>query len=393
MLSKQVPGTVLTGRGRVLPAVALSLLIAGCGSGDSTAPAGQAGLAVSGPIEGFGSVIVNGIRFDDSQSSVSSDSGNALSSDDLRLGMVVQIRGAGAGEQRVARSIVTRSELYGFVQAVGSDTLLVNGITVTTGPATIWDIDGAIAPGVLVEVYGHFDPVNQQITATRVETKSGGVFRLRGTVSSWNIAATTFVINGVEVNYGSLALPNGFADGDQVRVDLASAPAGGAATATRVYRDDDLSDDDNTEVSIEGLIASTGSATDFVVNGISVNAAAARFDDGVVSDLVVGRRVEVEGRFSSGVLMAREVEFEDGESSGDFGGVEVEGPVTAITAVDEFVVRNTLIRTAASTVFEDGSPASLAEGVCVEVHGNLQTSAGKTAIAATRVEVKIRCED
>ena len=92
----------------VLSSLALASLVAGCGGGGSdvgsaaasgstttttTAAAAAAGTAAftQGTITGFGSVIVNGVRFDDSSATVTDDDGTARSTSSLRLGMRVEI--------------------------------------------------------------------------------------------------------------------------------------------------------------------------------------------------------------------------------------------------------------------------------------------------------------
>src|SRR5690606_36947233 len=86
-----------------LAGLAASLALAACGGGGdgggfASTGVGSGGtgmfassVSVSGPIRGFGSIIVNGIRFDDSNASISlGDDNGGLRSADLRLGMMVE---------------------------------------------------------------------------------------------------------------------------------------------------------------------------------------------------------------------------------------------------------------------------------------------------------------
>jgi hypothetical protein len=78
--------------------LAVALMLTACGGGgNDAAPSNGANteLVSEGVISGFGSVIVNGVRFDDSKAKVEDEDeeeNSARSKDDLRLGMVVRHR-------------------------------------------------------------------------------------------------------------------------------------------------------------------------------------------------------------------------------------------------------------------------------------------------------------
>ncbi|MDZ7811925.1 MAG: hypothetical protein U5L74_01905 [Ideonella sp.] len=78
-------------------ATALTGVLVACGGGGSDSPSGTAppaaatGSYTSGAISGFGSIIVNGVRFDDSGAQVYDDDGNRRGSDDLKLGAHVEV--------------------------------------------------------------------------------------------------------------------------------------------------------------------------------------------------------------------------------------------------------------------------------------------------------------
>ena len=91
-----------------------------CGGGGSVASVGSGGtgtLSAStfsvGTITGFGSVFVNGTRFEDTNASVSDEDG-ARSRNDLKLGMVVKVQGSvNASGTATASSFSFDSELQG----------------------------------------------------------------------------------------------------------------------------------------------------------------------------------------------------------------------------------------------------------------------------------------
>ena len=115
--SLNAPGLTRIGRRTLL----LCLFIAACGGGvDSGGTGGNASASyVSGPITGFGSVIVNEVRFDDSSASVSDAEGAPRSRDDLKLGMTINLRGSpittdtSGSQSGNAASIVYASTILG----------------------------------------------------------------------------------------------------------------------------------------------------------------------------------------------------------------------------------------------------------------------------------------
>src|SRR5438270_5292928 len=103
-----------------------ALLLSGCGGGGdagTSTPAAASRSFAAGTITGFGSVIVNGVRFDDSKAKVSDDDGNAAASGALKLGMRVEIEGGavnddGTGARAEASEIRFGPELVGQVESV-----------------------------------------------------------------------------------------------------------------------------------------------------------------------------------------------------------------------------------------------------------------------------------
>ncbi len=99
-----------------------------------------------GVISGFGSIIVNGIQFEDDAASVTEDLGNPRGHSELGLGMVMEIHGSadestGLGKVTAAR---IQSELKGLVTSVtpnpttpGTGEVMVLG-TVRATSTTVW---------------------------------------------------------------------------------------------------------------------------------------------------------------------------------------------------------------------------------------------------------------
>ena len=131
----------------LLCALLATAVAAGCGGGVGTGgTGGNATAYASGPITGFGSVIVGGVRFDDVSAEVQDADGARRSRDELRLGMTVEVDSTAitsdaSGSSATATRIRFESELVGPVGAVdlaaGSFTLLGQRVSVDT--TTVFD--------------------------------------------------------------------------------------------------------------------------------------------------------------------------------------------------------------------------------------------------------------
>lgn len=381
----------------VTAALAIGAILVACGgdSGGSVSftsggNTGGTGSFASGRIAGFGSIIVNNVRFEDSGASVTDDDGRFRSQGELRLGMVVEIQ-AGAITQGTASTLGSAtasavniaSEIKGLVQAIAGSTLVVLGQSVIVVATTLFE-DGlslqSIRVGDVLEVYG-FIGADGQITATRIERKDAGTsnFKLRGFVANLNTLARTFSIGGATISYAGIVPLPSLGNGMFVRVPVNTVQSAGVWTATRIEVRQPFDNQDEAE--IEGIVtAYPGSGTSFQVNGLQVDASGARFKDGSVSNLALGTRVEVEGAVRNGVLVAREVEFKD---NADAAQVEVKDVIESVIPPSGFVVRGVRFFHDSATRFRGGTAARLAPGVPVEVKGSL--TAGGASVHADEV--------
>lgn len=378
----------ITRREGLLTLLASAMALAGCGGGGGVASVGGGGTGSfsAGPISGFGSIIVNGIRFDDSTARVLDDDGAAHNRNELKLGMMVRVKGKAnsrkADNTDDADEIIFGSELLGLIDSIPSPqttpaTLVVLGQTVQITASTIFE-DGltlsALDVGDITEVHGFVDPVTNVINATRIESKvlaNVKAFKLQGKISS--LTATTFQIGALTISFtpsvdkpASLILANSLL----VRVRLATAPPiAGVRAATRIRAvEEEIEDHDEAEV--EGTITAFTSSTKFSVNGLPVDASGS----GVVvpAGLKIGDQVEVEGRVVNGVLVAKSVKQEDDEKTQrEFelhGTVSLSAPTSfTLTSSGGVVVKVTFTGVVR---FDDGLTAtSLSNGLKLEVRG------------------------
>jgi len=307
---------------RKLIAIAMaSLALSACG-GDSDSPPPQltSATTVTGPITGFGSVIVNGVKFDDSSATVTMD-GALATRDRLRLGMVVQIRGRiGNDGTGVADDIRYDNCVEGPITAMNrvQNTVTVMGQTVHVDDGTVFDgvtlrDMNSFAIGDVVEVSCMQDPISNRLQATRME-RTGSFANgatevgVAGAVSNLNAAAGTCTIGGLTVNFAGIAAadrPAGLANGMNVEA-VGRNFANGILTADRLRdRDRDrIHTPDGDGLQVEGYVSDFVSIASFKVDGQLVNAANATVKNGTAADIRNSLRIEVEGTMTSGTLVA-----------------------------------------------------------------------------------------
>lgn len=298
--------------------LALAATIASCGGGtDGT------GIQVA-YVQGVmtkGSVIVNGIHFDDRSAVVQINSQSATAAD-LASGMYVMLRGTinADGMTGVADTVQAVNEVRGAITALdqGASSLVVVGQSVLVEAATLFHNVaglGSLAIGQQIEVYGLRD-ANGTIHASRIELlEAESDDELRGFVA--DLSGSTFTLNGVVVNYSSeMIRPLGatLANGKQAQVEGSFNDTSGAFTATMVWLGEGLPQPGMGErLEIEGFIANLNTATtSFSLNGRAVRYSASTvFEHGVAANLANNVAVEVDGVVdSNGVLLAAKIEFE-----------------------------------------------------------------------------------
>lgn len=385
-------------RRQALLALLGTALLPGCGGGTDVAgvSSGGTGSFTSGTITGLGSIIVNGIRYDDRTATVTMN-GMPSTAEALQLGMVVRIQGSaitapssvGALATATATSIAYGSEWKGQAATVdvAAGTFKLLGQTVRVLGSTVFsqgkfeeDLNGRY-----VEVYGFVDARDGSLQASRIEVESSAPnqYRLSGIVSG--LSATTFRLGSAEINHASASKPTNLANGQLVRAELQTTQQNGAWVATEIKADDYRDElDDNDEAEIEGTITSLTSSTSFSVNGIPVDARRITPPTG----LALGVRVEVKGDISAGVVIATEIEIESvGEVEAQK--FELYGTVSALnTSATTFVIRGYTIRYievsgTTATIFDLGSEA-WENGLQVRVKAELDSNGD---LLATKIEL------
>lgn len=381
-------------RRQTLFALIGTTLLPACGGGGSDiagVSTGGTGSFTNGVIVGLGSVIVNGIRYDDTVANITID-GRTSNAAALQLGMVVRIQGSavtpattpGGLATAKATRIAYGSEWKGQASQVnvGDSTFTLLGQTVRVLGTTIFSegvFDGSLE-GRYVEVYGFINTNDGSLQASRIEIKSSAPERLRLSGIVTGLTNTTFLLGNALISHASASQPNGLQDGQLVRAELLTTPQGGAWIGTEIKTDSDsgaLEDDDEAE--IEGAITSFTSTTLFSVNGIAVNASRITPPNG----LALGVRVEVKGSISGGVVFATQIETKSDDEV-ETRPFKFHGAVSALdTSSKTFQVRGYAVRYDAQTDF-DLSNALWANGLNVEVKAVLERTG---LLLATEIEV------
>lgn len=365
----------------------------GGGGGGSIAgvDTGGTGSFSTGRISGFGSVIVNGVRFEDNAARIADDDDEAkvLTTQDLKLGMVVRVQGgaitAGSGDvlpNTTASSITIESQIKGPVLSkTAPDTLVVFGQTVRVTASTVFDGTSfaTIAPADILEVHGFADSAGV-VTASRIEREATATeFKVRGFIAGLNTTAKTFQIGAATFNYATATrLPaTALTNGLFVRVRTqTTANSSGQWVVNRIDLRQPV--EDRSEAEVEGILVQNGAVLS--VNGITINTSG--LPSGTA--LPVGQRVEIEGSLSNGVLIARKIEV---ENEAEEANVDVRGTASSVNKTAQtFVVRGVTFHYGTGTQQKDGTIAvNLVDGANIRAKGTLP-SGGTGNVEATEID-------
>lgn len=333
--------------------------IAACGGDPSTNDASATGKAkqVSGPITGFGSVIVNGKRYGTDNAQFDVDE-NPASETDLEVGMIVKVAiGTDGNAERVEYDENVEGPVTAIDLAAGEITVL--GQTVFVDELT--NFEGVtletLAVGDRVEVSGS-PTEGDAILASYIELEAdpGSTDgEVQGRVAALDEAAQEFLIGSLIVDYsaaqefevaggqlanGQLVEVEGTVDGNVLRADSVES----------ISRTPDSEEDSDLEVA--GLIK------DLREDGFSIDELqivineATEIENGTAEDLVVNVPVVVEGLVNAeGQLVAEEIEIQPPVEAEAEGTVESVDPDTGILVISGGIE----IRIVAETRVEDDS--------------------------------------
>ena len=395
-------------------ALLLPVLSISCGGGGSTAGGGIGGTGV-GPVTGFGSVIVNGVKYVDSGiDNTNFFDAHGRSKEDLKTGMMVAIFGPFNGANGTADNITVLRHVDGPMDDNGVDLatnrLNVMGQDIVVDTSTVFDngvtnladlqaLQGANLNHPELEAHGSADN-NGVIHATFITKWSndrivGRVEQIRGTVAGLDSVAKTFSIGRKTVDFSGVlgGLPSGVIAGSFVEVKGTLRILDNVLVATSVKPEDVTGGQPSgSKVEVEGyvnrLVTPNASFEMIGPNGVQTvtwTTGTTTFTGGTGSDIVAGVKIEVEGtRKPGGALAATKIEILRANN------IRMESTVTSVTASTLTIFGKT-VRVNALTQYEDGGSvklktfgqADILVGNTLEVSASLDNNA---SIIATRVK-------
>jgi hypothetical protein len=376
-------GVLAVPRRMAMLCVVAGVLVA-CGGGTNVASnpgTGGTGITATGPVAGFGSVIVNGTRFDDTNARVQID-GDTLWPSNLRLGMVANVTGVKSYAPVTATSIVSATgtanaiEVWSIAQGtvtniVTPDKFTVAGMAMVTDAGTV--LDGVMSVNDLtsqsvVKVWGQPTTSDfNQWSVTRLQVLGGAA----DTVSTGKI-----ILNGTTPTLHGFVLANSpvkLWDGMLVRAagSLSSSPTGSTLTVSRISG---LPGATSGYSELQGVVTSvvlgTGTTTISKVTRLNIGTVEVDMSNATLSpadaSIAQGSRIEVEGTWNTGVLVATKAEVKSAEQ---IQRVEIEGKIDQFTSVSNFIVRGQRCDASGLTKVGNGTLGGLAVGKRVELHG------------------------
>lgn len=347
----------MTGVAVAIAATGGPLAIAGIDAGGSPIKTG-------GSITQFGSIYVNGARYDTSDALFIID-GRLGDESELHIGQVVSLYGSidEAGDSGVAWLVYYDDDIEGPVASVdaAAGRMTVLGQTVLVDETTAFALaSGAQSLDALTEndsvAVSGFSDADGNLLATWIGDAGGAASQeLTARVTAADPDGLSFAINGLIVDYGAANLydfASGAPDvGDFVEIagtlDSASgrflaghvwSAAGTAAAAT------------DSRGALEGYVTARPGLTRFEIDGQPVQLSwSTDYENGWFFDLGLNARVEVEGHYDAdGALIAERIEFEAAPD------VLIDGTVDAV--IDDVVyVDGMALRVTPETAFEDDS--------------------------------------
>ena len=371
---------------------------AGNGSGDGGG-VGSGGTGVStadatgvGSVDGLGSIILNGVRYNTDTATTSLED-----TTELQIGMSVRIAGKIDTEftAATAQQVESAAELRGAVSAIDltGGSFVVMGTTVTIDSATVWsgaNSLGDVVAGSVVQVWG-LPSAPGTLRATRIELKPATVEPLAtGIVQNLDLIGQRFTLGQLTVQYGGSTVFSGgldastLAEGAIVRVRGSVAPVAGLFTATKVQGWYAVPKQDAAAVQLAGVITNYAGLNAFRVLGTPVDASNATVTGGPSSSIGNGVKVELDGFMSGGVLVVKKLRIRNIPGVGGPVAFTLIGAIGNYLSPSSFVVKGQLVNASGSTtVFENGAITDLANGRRVTVVGDTVVDGVLTAKTVT----------
>jgi len=234
----------------------------------------------------------------------------------------------------------------------------------------------------VVEVSGYRD-FDGKIRATYIEEITDpniSVYEVTGFVKSLDDPTpNTFLINGLTIDYSLIHpddLPDNFNNELFVEVEGELDDTSGDLVAAKIALADELDGENGDEIEIIGFVTEIISENGIIKFKIGnqevhadIDAEIVVYVDGLPGDIALGQKLEAEGRFEGGILIAWEIEFWKPDQ------IEVEGVVDQVDYIldfPEFTFEerdDQLFQTNNETEFADIERGDIEAGMKLEVKG------------------------
>lgn len=293
----------------------------------------------SGLISGFGSIYVDGERFDTDGATVSAN-GVSATLDDLKVGMNVNFIYQ-TDEQGVTSvtSIHYESDIEGVIDSIDRNNQIITiaGLTVQYNDQThfLTTSETELVPGTRVEISG-FPQADGRFVATFIEPDAEleNYTELAGIITKLDTNQQTFYFGDLRISFANARLPQGaLANYQAVEVK------GNLQDATFVASDIEFDEvdfvidiDELNKAEIKGVVTAYVNGT----NEISLNnttyalASNVQVSGGSLASLAVGDYVELDIDLSKSPAQVQKIEIKTAISSFEYG--KLEGFITDIDA-------------------------------------------------------------
>lgn len=320
--------------------IAFALLLGSCGGGGGRyagidGSGSKPDMTAVGPINGFGSVIVNGVRYntDNARVLVRGESADEI---DLNVGdYVTVVGGTNAAGESVAYEVHYQPRVTGEVESVDLERnqFVVLGQTVQLLADTVYASDitprdiRALTPGQRVTISG---PTNAEmvIQATRLAYDEHPFVELMGQVAGLDTFARSFTLNGQPVSYSPSVDTGGLADGRLVVVR--GALEGGVLVADNLAFNQDYRKLRNIpSIELLGIVQKLRGGDSFFMDSVPVKiTSATRFSGVERTHLMDNAKVRVVGALDkSDVLVAQEIEILSSPRARIYGAIQEVYPI------------------------------------------------------------------
>ncbi|MBV54973.1 MAG: hypothetical protein CMQ12_00210 [Gammaproteobacteria bacterium] len=306
----------------------------GATDGDEPPVSTDESIVVFGEITSINPFTVEQVEFDLSGAVIETDDDGpaAILLSDLQVGDIVRIEGTRSNEtsRYVADRIFVDAEVEGTITQIdaANASFTVLGMTVTTTSST--NFSGAGLPGGLGDLAaGQFVEVTGYMTsggglrATRVHLeKAGSDFSVKGIVTAVSAENRTLTLGSLTIDYGNAHLDDfgarGILVGDLIEVSSTTPPPSKLAWQVDEVELESDTDEEFESAKLRGLITALPALNLFEVNLKPVSYSDETvFECGSEMDLVLDAEVVVEGRYTGGVFVAAEIEFDSNKSCED----------------------------------------------------------------------------